>query len=57
MPGGFRRALWGSGIPDSGRGLRAFVGSFAAVRPDSLTAGFPSREWAFEGFPYGTDLA
>lgn len=57
MPGGFRRALWGSGSLDSARGLRSFVGSFAAVRPDSLTAGFPSRGWAFAGFPYGTVLA
>ena len=57
MPGGFRRALWGSGSLDSARGLRSFVGSFAAVRPNSLTAGFPSRGWAFEGFPYGTVLA
>ena len=57
MPGGFRRALWGSGSLDSARGLRCFVGSFAAVRPDSLTAGFTSRGWAYKGFHYGTVLA
>jgi hypothetical protein len=57
MPGGFLRALWCSGSLDSARELLSFVGSFAAVRPNSLTAGFPYRGWAFEGFPYGTDLA